>query len=47
MVMVPTVGQRAADRVTLAAGVVLGVVTLVALRTARRGLGALWQTLRG
>ena len=43
----PTYGQRAADRTTLAAGVVLGAGAVVAGRVVRRGAGSLVDLVRG
>jgi hypothetical protein len=43
----PTFGQRSADRVTLAAGIVLGVGALIAARALRRGAGTLRDLIRG
>lgn len=42
-----TFGQRSADRVTLAAGVVLGVGALIGLRGVRRAFGLLRDAVRG
>jgi hypothetical protein len=44
--MSPTFGQRSGDRVSLAAGFVLGVGALVTVGVFRRGLGALREVVR-
>jgi len=43
----PTFGQRSADRVTLAAGIVLGAGALIGLRLVRRAVGAVRDAARG
>lgn len=43
----PTYSQRAADRTTIAAGVVLGAAATVGLRVLRRGVGSLVDVVRG
>ena len=43
----PTFGQRSADRVTLAAGIVLGVGALIAARALQRVVGTLRDVTRG
>lgn len=43
----PTYSQRAADRTTLAAGVVLGATASVGVRVLRRGVGSLVDVVRG
>ncbi len=43
----PTYGQRAADRTTLAAGVVLGAAAVVTGRVLRRGASSLVDLVRG
>ena len=43
----PSFGPRSADRVTLAAGIVLGAGALVAARAIRRGLAAVRDAVRG
>ena len=45
--MQPTYGQRAADRTTLAAGVVLGAAAVVTGRVLRRGASSLVDLVRG
>jgi membrane protein len=45
--LMPTFGQRAADRTSVAAGAVLGLSAALALRTARRGLRAAVAAVRG
>ena len=43
----PTYSQRAADRTTIAAGVVLGAAATVGLRVLRRGAGSIVDVVRG
>lgn len=43
----PTFGQRSADRVAVGAGAVLGVMAALGVRTARRGLHAAVDAVRG